>query len=164
MFKTECFADLLNSSGIPIEILEEKGDVGLETKCVSRDGLNRFVEYELRRLNRIFTQGHRNKILTRVPILSVSDEIIGWRSERITVEGRIIRRRHSHDRSWGERHWDHRPRSVLVASSWGSPDEESFYWLAGDNVFMEPSSLATEEDWENLLRVNAGWQEPTSQP
>lgn len=78
---------------------------------------------------------------------------------RDTYEGRITRRKHSHDRSWGKRYGNFSPRSVLVASTLDPSGNNTNY--LGDHGGVVSYVPARWKDWKNLERTNADRQEPT---
>ncbi len=162
MSKIECFADLLNRCPIPADVINDKGDVEPEIKYVSlkNNGLDRVFNYELRRLNSKYIQEQRRKTSIEIPILSVSDEIIGWRDEWVIAEGRIRCKRHSYDRIEYKRYGDFRTRSILVLSTMKDAfNAHEFIDMTTDGKLDESDEV--EADWESLKRVNTGWREPT---
>lgn len=130
----------------------------------SADESRGVMDLELyRRLKFDFVQeSNRRKIEKVDEWLSMGDETIFIRTVtvQVSLEGRITRRPHSHNRSWGEKY---RPRSGYVASSVDTPDGDE-YWPA-DRLydlsrigFKRPAS---KEDWAALARLNASCPEPT---
>lgn len=78
---------------------------------------------------------------------------------RVSVEGRITRRKHSHDRSWGEKY---RPWSGWVSSSVGRLDGDDHWAADGFYAVREMNVVpARKSDWAVLRRLNASRPEPT---
>lgn len=156
------FESLLGQAQVTKEVLVEKGDLKEDGLSLRKPRFNGFQN--IRRLNDLFVQeSARRKVEEVDEWLVMGDETIFVRTitEPVSLAGRITRRKHSHDRSWGERYGDFRSWSVFVGSS-GILDGDDHYW-AFDRFYNRVMNVvpARKKDWTALRKLNASRPEPT---
>lgn len=116
-----------------------------------------------RRINRVFVQEHAKRKKVKVAealVLNPYQEIVKFVNKGkftiITMEGRITRRKHSHDRSWQEKYDDYRLGSPLRVSDIEALNEDD-YWISDiiENIPGMSVVRAGNRDWRRLKRSNA---------